>query len=68
MDKVLSNDKIDNVGALVLNDNKLTKVDLKDFSVSKKKIFSQIILKTQPRLEGERTMFSDNDEIRIFVD
>lgn len=43
MDKVLSNDKIDNVGALVLNDNKLTKVDLKDFSVSKKNIFADHI-------------------------
>ena len=35
MDKIRSNDKINNVGALVLNDNKLTKIDLKDFSVSK---------------------------------
>ena len=59
MDKVRSNEKIDNVGALVLNDNKLTKIDLKDFSVSISK--NHIENLTQ-------TMFSDNDEIRIFVD
>ena len=34
MDKVRSDEKINNVGALVLNDNKLSKIDLKDFSVS----------------------------------
>ena len=33
MDKVRSDEKINNVGALVLNDNKLSKIDLKDFSV-----------------------------------
>jgi len=36
MDKIRSNDKINNVGALVLNDNKLTKIDLKDFSTMTK--------------------------------
>ena len=59
MDKVRSNEKIDNVGALVLNDNKLTKIDLKDFSVSISKIHFEDLT---------QTMFSDNDEIRIFVD
>ena len=33
MDKVRSDEKINNVGALVLNDNRLSKIDLKDFSV-----------------------------------
>ena len=61
MDKVRSNEKIDNVGALVLNDNKLTKIDLKDFSVS---IFKNHI----EDFTHDITMFSDNDEIRIFVD
>ena len=33
MDKIRSDEKINNVGALVLNDNRLSKIDLKDFSV-----------------------------------
>jgi len=36
MDKVRSDEKINNVGALVLNDNKLSKIDLKDFSTMTK--------------------------------
>ena len=61
MDKVRSNEKIDNVGALVLNDNKLTKINLKDFSVSISKNYIE-------DFTDDITMFSDNDEIRIFVD
>jgi len=36
MDKVRSDEKINNVGALVLNDNNLSKIDLKDFSTMTK--------------------------------
>jgi len=36
MDKIRSDEKINNVGALVLNDNRLSKIDLKDFSTMTK--------------------------------